>query len=393
MYQGECRLKSLKFLYIICSFFIGLNAIPTPSSALPSISSKADLNQTLAHPSPSDLQYNYGYRHQYFEDDFNRDLTFQLGLGLKAQKEIQKTFRAVGELILRFERGNVQGLQREDNRRDNGIYLSQAFLEWEPWDRVRLRFGALDQSTLESPLLISGQTFLGQSQSLGWNWLNSDFAIQAQQVVPTSARLSTRAIEKEPLPWFYTLGLSGQIKVSKAIEISGHATYYRFHLLPSQIANQSYLFGNTIDKLSINHAEFRYGFAGYTTRAEISLKPLAHWGLTFTTDYIENQLAPSDRGQGVVYALAPNYTLSSGTRLSLSLLSFLIHSDTSPAYYNSWQMGHNNRKGHGLEMEIQLKSGLKFGGRYIQSQVLKETPVQKDQTYFLFMMETDYESI
>ncbi|MDX9730857.1 MAG: hypothetical protein RBT63_03710, partial [Bdellovibrionales bacterium] len=165
----------------------------------------------------------------------------------------------------------------------SGIYLNEALLRYQAWETSYSRFniegGAVSQEALNATLLVDQQPFPGVRQSL-WLWLDGEgqkdskylLRIWAQQTIPTSKTLSTKAVETELMPTFMSETVELAVYPTKPLYISAAVTHYAFNDLPSSVALESEIYGNTTDEIGPSTSRFRYRFDGVMASGQLAVK-------------------------------------------------------------------------------------------------------------------------
>ena len=279
-----------------------------------------------------------------------------------------------------------------DNTPKNGLDLREALIQWKPVSRVSLQAGAINQSTVEAPLLVAGQPFPGVLERvlLGTKTLNVE--LKAEQAIPTSTQLNSRTVEAETTPTFTTEILTARAKVTERVSLSAHALHYAFRSLPNTVAAESELYGNTVTPLTGKTSTFTYQFDGYGYGG--GAKVLMSRNLSWTLDgqVLQNTKAPSSYGAGQIVTSGFNIGLPGDIDLKPQAEIFYAESDVAPGYYNGSDRGHNNRTGWGANLEAAFKkAGFTIGGRFVQSNLINASTVQSRQSFFMIRFETLYD--
>ncbi len=282
----------------------------------------------------------------------------------------------------------------EDYRSKNGMYLREAALILSPSPWTTFKAGALSQEFLQAPLLLAyDRTFPSALAQMEYKDSNSWIQLVAQQAVPTSETLGTRTTDVEPTPSLSTVSLAGRQDISD-VRLTARATYFSFSQLPSQIASRSQLFGNTVDVNTPTGDEFRYRFEGFEVGTDLLLPLNSKTGLRFTGSYLENSKAPSDINKGQLLSAQLQLDQIESLRLAPSVSYFVNQSDSSPGYYNSGALGHNNRSGYAFELKAKwTKLNIVSKFQYVNSRLINTQPFQPEQNYFLISVGTDYAEI
>lgn len=301
-----------------------------------------------------------------------------------------------------FDAGHTQTLSG-DLQPKNVLYPTELSANWKPWDFMLLKGGVLSQSAVageeidvnlyyDSFLLFDHQAFPGTQETFLLEQKNLKASLTFEQAVPTSTTLSTQAMSQEPLPRFASETVRGEWGPVESFSLAGWITHFSFFDLPSSVAEQSRWGGNTI--YGDQNAYFAYPFQGALVGLSATVKPNSRVSTSFGAHYLQNFLAPDHANRGQLGYLAANYHLNSKMDLLPLVDVFRLESDASPAFYNSFQDGHNNRVGQGAQVELRFKQwGFKIGFRYEQTTPIDYNPLQQPAQLYLFELETDYASI
>ncbi len=286
-----------------------------------------------------------------------------------------------GQTLFRFKDANS----------DNGIFLNEATLNWHLWDIFILHAGAVNQGYLQSPLLVSDYlAFPGAKEEVVIYCDNLCVKFVAEQTIPTSYTLSTRTVDREGDPSFYAETVSAEWKIQKGIKVGAFGSMFTFQNLPSQVAFDSSINGNTVVALAgPNSSVFAYDYGGYLAGGYVEARVNSVLNLRLSGQMIENTYAPQNYNQGQLMELTANYRTSSSLMLNPSMLAYFNESDTTPAYYNSSQLGHNNMQGIGGQVQMEFtKAKFKVTGRYVNGNPINYNLNQAHQQFMLLQLET-----
>lgn len=404
---GGYTLKALRAL-AGTSLVIGFGYILISVVSLASANQAATLPETtlrtnqqtdqraLLSNSKSALEWDLGVSGQSFEDKFNQSLFTRFKLDLKADAKLGEYFKVFGSTRLQTEQGQAQGLDIEPNRRSSGVYLLEAGgetrFEIYPELEAGLRLGALRPGNrYTSFLLLSGQTFPGVEQSLSWKTKNTKLTFTANQMIATSTSLSTKAVSKEPLPLFVSERIEFVQDWSQWLSTRLQLTHFQFIDLPEKVAYESRLYGNSVDTIVIGRGRFINGFEGY--QPSFSIKgDIGRFSLVYDTQYLINTEAPAGQNEGLTNSAGFISPFGKNAKLQLVGGVFQNEADTSPAFYNSWNHGHNNVRGEFARLDVLLaEPQFKITAYYSHFDLLDNRPYQSDGQYFSLSLETGYD--
>ena len=335
-----------------------------------------------------------GARGTYFEDRFNRDSLTALLLRAEGESQLTNTLKLDGSVSGIFEQGTAQGLKQQSTRRDSGFYLNQVRLAYEATDWLNLDAGALSQRRYMSPLLAYSASYPALRQNLEAESGSLKWAFSSQQAIPTSQKLSTKAVSKEEQPVYLAAAASLQKNWPFGTQARVIPGLYQFSSLPSAVAYESCLIGNSVIGKCAPGARFAYNFFGTDTYADIMLHLPHEWKITLGGNYLQNFEAPSGRSQGVLYELDFFKGLNVDLAMGWILQYFEKQSDVTPAFYAPF-MYENNRKGYGGKFRFLFsRRQIELKGTLMQTVPLRTTAVQNSTVnYVRLSLETSYESL
>lgn len=392
-------MKTQYCLQLIAGLFVFFMAAAAPSFAKPG----EDLNKEVLAISPSSKRsplqmeswkLSAGVRGTYYEDRFNRDSLTALLLKAEGRSQLTHRLNLDANISGVFEQGTAQGLKQQSTRRDSGFYLNQVRLSYDVMNWMTLDAGALSQRRYMSPLLAYSGSYPALRQNMdvrnnSWQW-----SFSSQQAIPTSQKLSSKAIQKEDQPIYLTAAISAQKTWPFGTQMRFIPGIYQFHHLPSAVAYESCLIGNSVIGKCAPGARFAYNFFGTDTYADIMLNLPHEWTITLGGNYLQNFEAPAGRAQGALYELDFNKGLNVDLALGWSFLYFEKQSDVTPAFYAPF-MYENNRKGYGAKFRFSFsRRQIELKGTFLQTTPLKTTAIQNSTVnYVRLSLETSYESL
>ena len=328
----------------------------------------------------------------------NRERLMKVKLYGKFNIEWPSVVSVEFEPYLVISQGETQ-YRRFTKSENSPIQMKSGFLHLRPINGMSLQVGAIDQSFLSSPLLISDQTFL--SALAGYLYMKDTYEVQvvAQQAMPSVVNTFKRYSEIAQPPYFTSLFVYGEWLPSRFISFKGHVTGFYFTSLPSFMAHTSKLYGNSITG---NQALARFEHSYYGTDMNISSQIRLGSKLYLTLGYngLINLGAPVDKSWGErIYASIDTDVLSFAKMYS-RFEYFYNSSDSAPAYFNSELYGHNDRKGFLTELKAFFPKGnFEAGFRYVLSQPITPSLVNsltanvEKQHSVLFFISSRYKEI
>lgn len=282
----------------------------------------------------------------------------------------------------------------------SGIYPREIKLEFKPLGNyLTIDAGQINQRWVNESLFVGNLGFPGISEQVRLKKKSFEVSARAQQLIPTSSTLSTRVTEKEQTPTLFTESVDATLRLSSQNFMKGRVLHYSYNHLPSVVAYDSFIYGNTVNAPDINNAEFVYKFDGFLTNLTFEQKISDSLSAQVQWNTIRNNSAPSTNGE----AQSINIWLSNdfGRWIVTGMYkNYFIESDAVPAAYNSHRLGHNNRIGNAYGLNVESKDwGIIFKGYYTKADLLNPTVQridglqQDNQQTFYFAVETMYDFI
>lgn len=284
-----------------------------------------------------------------------------------------------------------------DNVGRSSIWFEEATinlraLNTEP-ARAYLSAGALSQGELGMRLLVDRQPFPGVREAVVLGSGNGvKVKLSAQQTIPTSKTLSTKTVDAEVTPLFTTESLEVSLKPTEALSVSGFVTHFAFHNLPSAVALESVIYGNSVDETGPNTARFKYGFEGIGAGGSLSVQLARSLAWQFNGYVLQNAQAPEGFRNGQYLRTNLKIGLADDIDLIPAAAIFFTEDDVAPGFYNDSYIGHNNRQGYTGAMEVFFqKQRFKLKAEFTDADVINFNINQSRQQIFSIGFETFYE--
>lgn len=289
---------------------------------------------------------------------------------------------------LHLQSGSTHSLY-DTNRVENGVMLDEAYANFHILPEfITLTGGALNQRFLKNPLLVDEVSFPAVHERFRIQSGALSASLVLQQAIPTSTSLSTRTVEKEPLPYFLTETLFLDYKFSSESRLGLRLGHFAFSDLPAQVAYDSFAQGNIVDASVPETSRFQSGFNGFNFGSDFKTDISGRTQASIGIDLIRNLEAQSRYSDAALAYTQVDWRLNSRWSFTPTLLYFRNERQTSPAYYNSADYGHNNR--HGFSYELKLTSaaqGLSIKGRYTDAALIETDPLQANSKIFMVYLE------
>ena len=300
------------------------------------------------------------------------------------------------EPYLVISQGETQ-YRRFTKTESSPIQMKNGFVHIRPLTGMSLQAGAVNQGFLASPLLVSDHTFL--SLLAGYLHIKQNYEVQVvlQQAMPSFVNTFKRYSEIDKAPYFTSLFVYGEWLPSNLISFKGHTTGFYFTRLPSFIAHNSKLYGNSITG-NQSLAEFQYSYYGANLDISTQIKLGSKVYLSLGYNGLINLGAPVEKSWGERIYANWDLDLFRFARVYSRLEYFYNSSDSAPAYFNSEIYGHNDRTGFLTELKAFFPAGnFEVGFRYVMSrsassQMLSYSAEDKQHS-ILFFIGSRYKNI
>ena len=327
--------------------------------------------------------------------DLDRDESAQtatLALGSKLCIRLLSMADLTAEGSVSMAAGQAQS-RFGDHVPQTGLLLREALFNFRPVRGLSLSAGAVDQGYLESPMLVSERPFPGAIAR--WRIGDDDFSgeLRAQQTVPTSVTMTTKTGLGETTPTFTAGGMAVQGRISEVFEVRANGSYFSFQGLPSKVAVDGSVHGNTVQELGPNTSRFAYDYRGWTAGASARIRAMEGLAFAAGTQLLQNTEAPDGFGNGQSIFAETEIGVPGDIVFKPRGEMFFAESDTSPAFYNSAELGHNNRKGFAADLDVAFrKERFRVGGRYVDAGLIDSDLHQGHWRYWMLRFETMYEA-
>ncbi len=280
-----------------------------------------------------------------------------------------------------------------DSEPHSGFMFKEAAVRLSPFDHFKIAIGALYVQDEPIPsLLISDFSFPGVSEEVQFGTTHQHIQFFAEQMIPTSSSLSTQTADQEQTPGFYAEGIDLRSPLFSRDLIAGlYAGHFKFSTLPGAVASQSALFGNTVHETGPNSSQFEYGFEGFFGGSELEWLMSRHLKIMVGEHVISNRDAPQDSRYGEMTQLKIQYRVNNDLIITPIFESFMNESDSSPAFFNSAEYGHNNMQGFGGHLRIDFPMEHFYArADYYSADLINVNPSQYNQQFFFLRFVTEY---
>ncbi len=381
---------------------------PVAALALPitasSNQSKVNLNKSVQYPH---LQIEAGLNStKKFDGTWESSL-----LGRQAQDEFnQRTlseftvkaslnYRPIEFSTLNFSprfkyiTGYAQTQSQSKNSQSDWTVANASF-EVNTQDYFDAAAGALNQEKNHHSLLLSDDvTFPALAFKIHTaRNQNLTLGIRAETAVATSSSLSTQTKDFEKTPTFNSVGLYlsnlNKSDFSQTIEGQVAVSRWQFDYLPSAVATESGLIGNTVRNLSDGtDSEFIYKYQGLLANADLKANLSPKISIGVAAAYIKNEQSPATLNQGSWSKAYAELWLNRNWMISPAYEFFRVESDAVVTSYNSRSFG-SNSIGYLGTLAVEYKKTIRVGISGGEKDAIIESPFQSREKTWTLKLET-----
>jgi len=314
-------------------------------------------------------------------------------LNLLGGANLLKRLKLLGDVSVAGASGFSQSRFGNDSL-GSGININEALVRINPEGILGLDAGIINQRFLGSGLLVSDLPFPGLRQTLKGEWEIVDskleLGLRAQQAIPTSRTLDNqKRSEKESTPSFMTQTAYADLELTKNTTLQASLTRYQFRELPSSVAFESRLLGNTVPFSNASQSQFLFDFQGSLYTLNARQKLLSSFAIYGGAELLENDEAPSAYNRGYLTQLGATWNFYDH-ELDLSIANYFNESDSSPAFYNSSSLGHNNMKGQAYALAFTYEDLFRVRAQYSDTDVISPNLVNTRRQNLSVALETLY---
>jgi hypothetical protein len=318
-----------------------------------------------------------------------------VGFGLEAKSKYSLTpdlYFALDPLI-RMENGSYQTIDGQ-RKTESGLYLKEAAAYWLFLPGSDFSAGALNQSKIHSELLVGDQAFPGVRVNLQV-FRAGDFQtlLTAEQAIPTSTSLATNTTGVESTPRFLSASLALNYETSVGYWKT-RAGAFSYDNLPSTVATESGLRGNTVLSVTEAESKFVYEYQGVEALTSLRAPMMRGWDLTTEASYLQNTRAKAELSRAYAASVGSEFFFIGRKSLDMKVTSFRIEPDAAVAFFNSNKFYNTNRVGYSYESFMNFKKyNFRLGARYTEAEVIFLNPTQSREKSLMLILETAYANI
>lgn len=361
------------------------------AGALPGAALSSSLPDTKSGHLKRSYEWRMGVSGQSFATEKEQAQTFGFGVSGRLRHALLEPLELQAEFGASMQSGYAQS-RFGDQVPSSEVALQEALIQYKPARGLAFLVGAINQRHLQAPLLVSGRAFPGVLEKVLLGNRKINIELRAQQAIPTSTTLSSKAVETEVTPSFFTETLILSLRPHEAFQMKGYATHFQFRDLPSAVAFDSALYGNTLIETSPKTSRFRYQFEGWLAGGELKWQLTSYLAWAITGQMIQNSQAPDTYKNAQITGMDFELKVPHDIDIKPGAEVFFAESDVTPGYYNSSDYGHNNRSGWSAKLDTVFnKEKFRIGARFVQSNLINFVLDQSEQRSLMVEFETLYE--
>jgi hypothetical protein len=382
------------FLRMICLISLGLVFQVQLGSSLYAqslTSADSNLQQEIEYPNDKRLSggWSFSLLGQTLEDATDSETYAGAKLNLLGALNLIDYAKLKADFSLVATNGFSQARFGKDSL-GNGININEAILVVNEDGLFQVDAGIINQKFLNAPLLVSNLPFPGIRETIKYDGDYLALGFRAQQAIPTSRTLdSQKRSEKEQTPTFFTESVFAEFQLSNSTEAQASYTRYRFKNLPTTVANNGRLLGNSVPFSTAAQSQFLYQFEGALYQVNISQELPFESLLTLNTQLLQNAKAPTAFNRGYLIEAGLSFPILS-QKMGLYVSNFFNESDSSPGQYNSSRVGHNNMKGNSFGINVIINNLFMVSAQYTSSDVISTNLVNSKRQNLSLSLETLY---
>ncbi len=363
------------------------------SSFTAAADSALKINKTMASKK-YELKWNTSLTNNHYDSETDSSNLINATIGLQGTGNLTSYLSIYGDMNLQWTSGRNQSWYGSSKNK-SGIKFNEIVVRLRPSTFVDLELaaGAPSLAYINSPILISGTPFPGvKGSALFPIGSLANVKLMSLYSIPSSDSLDSDRTEKEAEPTFIAHTVEVESTILDALNIKTYGTSFQYKNLPSLVAKESILLGNSITAISESSFMFEYQFKGLLLGVESDINIFGH-ELKVGFQRLENKEAPTGKNRGELAFIESNLVFGY-TTITPRVEKFFNESDSGPGYYNSSSYGHNNREGNAVALTTTFGNNFSIKTRYSESTIINvnNTSSSDDQQIFI-ALETMYESI
>jgi hypothetical protein len=297
--------------------------------------------------------------------------------------------RFLGGVLL--ETGASSALFTNEFEPRSRLLMQEASVRWNFLSGFSLLGGVLDQRHHGSPLLVESGSFPAAMLAYDNGPGGFIFHADAQGAIPVSRSFSTRSTGKDSTPVLLTqkliIGFEDRPGGFKGLLRANH---FQFSGLTHGLAQDSRFYGNTIAGPG-PAARFLYRYEGFEAGPDFIVRIGTKTLWTLGGSYLQNTKGPRQSDEGTSAYTSVGYYAKSFV-LKPGVQFYRNEPDSSPGFFSSTEFGHNNRRGFGASVRLELREiGMDFEVKARRSRLIEPRAFQRDRfDYVEFSVELPY---
>ncbi|MBX2986902.1 MAG: hypothetical protein KF802_03305 [Bdellovibrionaceae bacterium] len=311
--------------------------------------------------------------------------------------DLQLKYRLSEDVLLKIApaaRLQSGATQSSDGRLspENKIYFREASALWRAGSFALLKAGALDMGETHSPLLLDPRPFPAARAQISYGDGDWRLSLLAEGAVPTTVGLNTNQGEKEPTPVFQSYSLRHDWKSGPLWKGMLRAGAFAFSALPTSLANDSRLLGNTVDTVSDTESRFRERYAGVEAQGELRFPLPGPVDGRLRASHVRNTSAPDGFNQASQFAADLTWRWDTRRDLLLGAEAFRAEPDAAVASFVQDAYSGTNRAGYRVDAGIAFgkRKAARLVGGAGESQLIYQNSPQSRERFVIMKLETDY---
>jgi hypothetical protein len=278
------------------------------------------------------------------------------------------------------------------SRNSTIFFPKDASLIWTPFAWWQLRGGILDQNFYHSMLFMEDQAFPALRTSFFGGSERAGAALVGEQAILQYSSNTNTTNQIEETPTLSTGAVEGHYQFNHRSAIKASVGYFQFENLPSAVAADGMLNGNTVRRESETFSVFAYKFHGVEvrTRLELGFGPM---DFNLYAEGLRNEGAPDGMNTAWNAGTEIRYRGARNRKYGLDFEYFRVEPDAAVSAYNAIEFDRSNRNGMMAMPYFKWggKRQSKVGLRYVTSNLIYENAPQSEVTSVRLRWETDYD--
>lgn len=336
-------------------------------------------------------QWKVGLYGRSTDDSLSNSRTVGVAGIVNLNRDLTPTFQArfLGGVLL--ETGASSALFTNEFEPRSRLLMQEASLRWNFLPPLSVVGGVLDQRHHGSPLLVDGGSFPAAMIAYDNGPGGFIFHADAQGAIPVSRSFSTRSTGKDTTPLLLTqkmiVGYEDRVLGYKSLLRLNH---FQFSGLTHGLAQDSRFYGNSIAGPG-PAATFLYRYEGLEGGPDFIFHFRGPLVWTISGSYLQNVKGPRANDEGLYAATSLGY-IGTSFAIKPGVQFYRNQADAAPGFFTSPEFGHNNRRGLGASVRLELRNpGVQLEFKARRSRLIQPRAFQRDQfDYYELSLELPY---